>query len=75
MHKRARVSLTLRLICVYVLRSLLPFLTFISWNITGRLLGGLLVKSAHTEDPEGHTEREAQRTEEARAERRNHRFL
>ena len=27
--KRARVSLTLRLICGYLLRSLLPFLTFI----------------------------------------------
>ena len=36
-RKRARVSLTLRLICGYLLRSLLPFLTFILWNITGRL--------------------------------------
>ena len=36
-NKRARVSLTLRLICGYVLRSLLPFLKFILWNITGRL--------------------------------------
>ena len=36
--KRAtRVSLTLRLICGYLLRSLLPFLTFLLWNITGRL--------------------------------------
>ena len=31
------MSLTLRLICGYLLRSLLPFLTFILWNITGRL--------------------------------------
>ena len=36
-NKRARVPLTLRLICGYLLRSLLPFLTFILWNITGRL--------------------------------------
>ena len=36
-NKRARVSLTLRLICGYLLRSLLPFLTFILLNITGRL--------------------------------------
>ena len=35
--KRARVSLTLRLICGYLLRSLLPFLKFLLWNITGRL--------------------------------------
>ena len=35
-NKRARVSLTLRLICGYFLRSLLPFLTFLLWNITGR---------------------------------------
>ena len=35
--KRARVSLTLRLMCGYFLRSLLPFLTFILWNINGRL--------------------------------------
>ena len=32
----ARVPLTLRLICGYFLRSLLPFLTFLLWNITGR---------------------------------------
>ena len=36
-NKRARVSLTLRLICGYLLRSLLPFLAFILWNITGCL--------------------------------------
>ena len=36
-NKRARVSLTLRLICGYLLRSLLTFLTFILLNITGRL--------------------------------------
>ena len=35
LNKRARVSLTLRLICGYLLRSLLPFLTFLLWNITG----------------------------------------
>ena len=35
-YKRARVSLPLRLICGYFLRSLLSFLTFLLWNITGR---------------------------------------
>ena len=43
-YKRARVSLTLRLICGYFLRSLLPFLTFILWNITG-LLNIQLIKA------------------------------
>ena len=37
---RARVSLTLRLICGYLLRSLLPFLTFLLWNNGGVAAGG-----------------------------------